>query len=112
MLPCIGNIHASDHFTHLSDDMPDISGITPCNVADTVETDLVAKAKNRPRMSPESAILPGQARDMMLTSAMGDDGFVVVRQVGVCPANPERGLPAINGDIGAGCGKGPALFDP
>jgi ornithine cyclodeaminase/alanine dehydrogenase len=35
----------------------------------------------------------------MSTLAVGDDGFIVTKQVTVCPSNPARGLPAINGAI-------------
>ena len=35
----------------------------------------------------------------MSTLAVGDDGFIVTKQVTVCPKNPENGLPAINGAI-------------
>ena len=73
--------------------------IPPSDVADAIETALVAKAKGRLHTAPKSAILPGGGRYMMSTLAVGDDGFTVVKQVSVCPDNPNRGLPAINGAI-------------
>lgn len=74
-------------------------GITPEEVADALETALIAKSQGRLHTSPKSALLPGGGRYMMSTLAVGDDGFVVVKQVSVCPDNPSRGLPAINGGI-------------
>jgi ornithine cyclodeaminase/alanine dehydrogenase len=92
-------MHTSTDFLHLSDSALEQLGIRPSEVADAIEVALLAKADGRLHTTPKSAILPGQGRYMMSTLAVGDDGFVVVKQVSVCPDNPQRGLPAINGAI-------------
>ena len=92
-------MHLTDEFLHLPDATLDTMGITPAMVADAIETALIAKAEGRLHTSPKSAILPGGGRYMMSTLAVGDDGFIVVKQVSVCPENPGRGLPTINGAI-------------
>jgi ornithine cyclodeaminase/alanine dehydrogenase len=92
-------MHLTDEFLHLPDATLDTMGITPGMVADAIETALIAKAEGRLHTSPKSAILPGGGRYMMSTLAVGDDGFIVVKQVSVCPENPGRGLPTINGAI-------------
>lgn len=84
---------------HLSDEDLEALGIQPSDVADAIEEALVAKAEGRLHTSPKTAILPGDGRYAMSTLAVGDDGFIVVKQVTVCPDNPKRGLPAINGAI-------------
>jgi ornithine cyclodeaminase/alanine dehydrogenase len=84
---------------HLSDEDLEALGVQPSEVADAIEDALVAKAKGRLHTSPKTAILPGDGRYAMSTLAVGDDGFIVVKQVTVCPENPARGLPTINGAI-------------
>ncbi|MDA7427852.1 ornithine cyclodeaminase family protein [Primorskyibacter aestuariivivens] len=86
-------------FTYLSDDTLETMNITPSDVADAIEAALVAKSEGRLHVAPKSAILPGDGRYMMSTLGVGDDGFIVVKQVTVCPDNPARGLPSINGAI-------------
>lgn len=92
-------MHTSEAFLYISDEMLEDMSISPTEVADAVEVALLAKAEGRLHTSPKTAILPGRARYMMSTLAVGDDGFIVVKQVSLCPENPERGLPAINGAI-------------
>ncbi|MCP5085102.1 MAG: ornithine cyclodeaminase family protein [Alphaproteobacteria bacterium] len=84
---------------YLSDKDLESLGIQPSEVADAIEAALIAKAEGRLHTSPKTAILPGDGRYAMSTLAMGDDGFIVVKQVTVCPNNPAKGLPAINGAI-------------
>lgn len=85
--------------TYLSDE--DLEGleIQPSEVADVIESALIAKASKQLHTSPKTAILPGDGRYAMSTLAVGDDGFIVTKQVTVCPNNPAKGLPAINGAI-------------
>ena len=78
---------------HLSDDDVENLGITPSEVADAIEAALIAKAEGRLHAPPKTAILPGDGRYAMSTLAMGDDGFIVVKQVTICSENPTRGLP-------------------
>lgn len=85
--------------TYISDADLDALNIRPSEVADAIETALIAKAEGRLHTSPKSAILPGDGRYAMSTLAVGDDGYIVVKQVTVCPENPARGLPSINGAI-------------
>lgn len=92
-------MHLTDDFLYLPDAVLESLGIPPGEVADAIETALLAKADGRLHTSPKSAILPGDGRYMMSTLAVGDDGFIVVKQVSVCPENPGRGLPTINGAI-------------
>ncbi len=92
-------MHTGDDFLFLSDRTLESLRIRPGEVADAIETALLAKAEGRLHTSPKSAILPGEGRYMMSTLAVGDDGFTVVKQVSVCPENPSRGLAAINGAI-------------
>lgn len=84
---------------YLSDDDLGGLGIQPSEVADAIEAALIAKADGKLHTSPKTVILPGDGRYAMSTLAMGDDGFIVTKQVTVCPENPARGLPAINGAI-------------
>jgi ornithine cyclodeaminase/alanine dehydrogenase len=74
-------------------------GISPIEVIEAVEAALVAKAESRLHTAPKSVILPGDGRYLMSTLAAGDPGYVVVKQVSVCPDNAERDLPTINGAI-------------
>ncbi len=85
--------------TYLSDEDLEGLGIQLSEVADVIETALIAKAEGKLHASPKTAILPGDGRYAMSTLAVGDDGFIVTKQVTVCPENPARGLPAINGAI-------------
>ncbi|CUJ86573.1 ornithine cyclodeaminase [Ruegeria denitrificans] len=84
---------------YLSDNDLEELGIQPYEVADAIEDTLMAKAKGNFYAAPKTAILPGDGRYAMSTLAVGDDGFIVTKQVTVCPKNPERGLPSINGAI-------------
>lgn len=90
---------SNDAFIHLSDKDLEALDIPTSEVADAIETALAAKAEGRLNTSPKTVILPGDGRYAMSTLAMGDDGFIVVKQVTVCPENPGRGLPSINGAI-------------
>ena len=85
--------------TFLSDTQLEGLGIQPSDVADAIEKALIAKSEGRLNTTPKSVIMPGDGRYMMSTLASGDDGFIVVKQVSVCPDNPARDLPAINGAI-------------
>lgn len=84
---------------HLTDADLEALGITTGEVADAIEAALTAKAEGRLHTAPKTAILPGDGRYAMSTLALGKDGYIVVKQVTVCPGNPARGLPAINGAI-------------
>lgn len=90
---------AQNELVYLSDNDLEGLGIQTSEVADAIEKALVAKAKGQLHTSPKSAILPGDGRYAMSTLAVGDDGFIVVKQVTVCPDNPSQGLPSINGAI-------------
>ena len=74
----------------------DISSLA---LVEAVEAALVAKAEGRLHTAPKSVLRPDDGRYLMSTLAAGDPGFVVVKQVSVCPDNAERGLPTINGAI-------------
>lgn len=92
-------MHTGDDFLYLPDSTLEGMGLSPADVADAIEAALIAKSEGRLHTTPKSAILPGDNRYMMSTLAVGDDGFVVVKQVSLCPENPGRGLPTINGAI-------------
>lgn len=83
----------------LSDKDLEALGIQPSEVTEAIESALIAKANGKLHTSPKTAILPGDGRYAMSTLAVGDDGFIVTKQVTVCPENPAKGLPAINGAI-------------
>ena len=94
-----GVITLDDPIIYLSDNDLEALGIQPSEIADSIEAALIAKAEGRLHTSPKTAILPGDGRYAMSTLAVGDDGFIVVKQVTVCPENPAKGLPSINGAI-------------
>jgi ornithine cyclodeaminase/alanine dehydrogenase len=89
----------SDGFLYLPDTALEAMALPPSAVADAIEDALQAKAAGKLHTAPKTPILPGQDRYMMSTMAVGDDGYTVVKQVSVCPANGARGLPVINGAI-------------
>lgn len=85
---------------YLSDETLASMGITPTEIADALEAAISEKAAGRLFTTPKSAILPGEGRYMMSTLAVGNaQDLTVLKQVSVCPENPGRGLPAINGAI-------------
>ncbi len=90
---------SENKLVYLSDKDLEALGIQPSEVTDAIEAALIAKAEGKLHTSPKTAILPGDGRYAMSTLAVGDDGFIVTKQVTVCPENPARGLPAINGAI-------------
>lgn len=92
-------LHLTDDFLHLPDTALEALGIPPSDVADAIETALIAKAEGRLHVTPKSALLPGEGRYMMSTLATGDQGLTILKTVTVSPENPGRGLPAINGAI-------------
>lgn len=83
----------------LSDEDLEALRIKPSEIADAIEAALIAKSEGRLHTAPKSVVLPGDGRYAMSTLAAGDDGYIVVKQVTVCPENPTKGLPAINGAI-------------
>jgi ornithine cyclodeaminase/alanine dehydrogenase-like protein (mu-crystallin family) len=91
-------MHTTSDFLYLSDADLGAMNIAPSEVADAIETALIAKSEGRLLTSPKSALLPGVGRYMMSTLAVGDE-LIVVKQVTVSPGNPGRDLPAINGAI-------------
>ena len=92
-------MHPTKKPVYLSDkDLKELN-IQPSEVANAIESALIAKANGKLHTAPKSAILPGDGRYAMSTLAVGDDGFIVTKQVTVCPKNLENGLPAINGAI-------------
>ncbi|MGP6089869.1 ornithine cyclodeaminase family protein [Antarctobacter jejuensis] len=92
-------LHEDNSPIYLSDKDLAALGLAPSEVADAIEAALAAKAQGRLHTAPKSALLPGDGRYAMSTLALGDDGDIVVKQVTVCPDNPGRGLPSINGAI-------------
>jgi len=92
-------IHTGTDHIYLSESALEALGIEPPQVADAIETALRAKSEGRLHTTPKSAILPGDGRYMMSTLAVGDDGLVVLKAVGVYPGNANRGLDAINGAV-------------
>lgn len=94
------SLHTTGDFLHLPDETLEALGIPPRDLADAIETALLAKAAGRLHVTPKSAILPGGGRYMMSTLAVGnDEGLMVLKTVSLCPENPARGLPTINGAI-------------
>ncbi len=92
-------IHTGSSHIFLPDQALERLGITPSEIADAIEGALTAKAEGRLHTTPKSVILPGDGRYMMSTLAVGDDGLVVLKAVGVYPGNADRGLDAINGAV-------------
>ena len=92
-------MNSDETLLYLSDRDLEALGIRHSEVADAIEAALIAKAEGRLHASPKTVILPGDGRYAMSTLAVGDDGFIVVKQVTVCPDNQTRGLPSINGAI-------------
>lgn len=88
-----------ERFLYLPDSTLERMEISPTSVADAIEKAVQAKVAGHLHTAPKTPILPGRDRYMMSTMAVGDDGFIVVKQVSVCPENPDRGLAAINGAI-------------
>ncbi len=92
-------MHLTEDHLYLPDAVLETLEIAPGEIADAIETALLAKAEGRLHVTPKSALLPGGGRYMMSTLATGDEGLTVLKAVSVSPDNPGRGLAAINGAI-------------
>ena len=92
-------MHEDGRFLYLPDSAIEALAIQPGEIADAIETALIAKSEGRLHVTPKSALLPGDGRYMMSTLAVGDEGLTVLKTVSVSPDNPRRGLPSINGAI-------------
>ena len=86
-------------FLYLPDSAIEALAIPPGEIADAIEAALIAKSEGRLHVTPKSVLLPGGGRYTMSTLAVGDEGLTVLKTVSVCPDNPGRGLPSINGAI-------------
>ncbi len=87
-------------FVYLNDADLEALAISPTDVADAVEAAILDKAAGALMDAPKSVILPGEARYMMSTLAVGNrQDLTVVKQVSVCPENPAKGLATTNGAI-------------
>jgi len=89
----------TDDFLYLPDPALAALKIPPAEIANAIESALVAKSNGRLHVTPKSALMPGEGRYMMSTLAVGQEGLTVLKTVAVCPDNPNRNLPAINGAI-------------
>ena len=75
-------------------------GITPPEIADSIETAFDAQAHGRLWTVPKSAIIPGDGRYMMTTLSVSDTPQVtVIKTATVSPRNPARGLNGIEAAI-------------
>ena len=92
-------MHLGPDHLYLPDSALEALDISPGDIADAIEIALLSKAEGRLQTTPKSAILPGDGRYMMSTLAVGDDGYTVLKTVGVYPDNAARGLPATTGAI-------------
>ena len=92
-------LQMTNDFLYLPDSTLENLGIPPADIADAVEAAVIAKSEGRLHVTPKSALMPGGGRYMMSTLAVGDEGLTVLKTVAVCPDNPGRNLPAINGAI-------------
>ena len=89
----------TENFVYLSDKILKNLNISASAVADAIENALVAKAQGRLHTPPKTELMPGGGRHMKSMLAVGDDGFIVVKQINNCPANSERNLSTVNGAI-------------
>lgn len=92
-------LHMTDNFLYLPDPALAALNIPPAEIADAIEDALVAKSEGHLHVTPKSALMPGGGRYMMSTLAIGSEGLTVLKTVAVCPDNPSRDLPTINGAI-------------
>lgn len=75
-------------------------GIRTADVVAAIEQAVMDKSAGMVWDAPKTAVLPGDGRYAMATLAGSDVlGIVAVKSVMVCPENPTRGLPGINGAI-------------
>ena len=87
-------------FHYLSDQVLESVGISQQEIADAIESALLAQAAGEIWTAPKAAVLPGDGRYMMTTLSVSDAPQVIaVKAVSVSPRNPDRGLSAINGAI-------------
>ncbi len=92
-------MHLGPDHLYLPDSALERLEIAPGEIADAIESALVAKAEGRLQTAPKSVILPGDGRYVMSTLAVGGEGLTVLKTVGVYPDNAGRGLPATTGAI-------------
>lgn len=73
-------------------------GITTQDVIESIETQIAGSARATVWSAPKAVIQPGDGRYMMAALAAGDDpALLAVKTVVLNPANPDKGLPQING---------------
>lgn len=90
----------SGQLPYLSANVLDGLGLTTAEVADSIERALVGLRQKTVWCAPKAAITPGQDRYVMATLGVMDEaGVVVTKSLVVNPANPARGLAAINSII-------------
>ena len=74
--------------------------MTSSEIADRLETLLLAERVGDAREAPKASIAPGDGRfSLALLSAARDPSLSVLKTVGLSPANTARGLPHIGGGI-------------
>lgn len=73
-------------------------GITTQDVIESIESQIAGSARSTVWSAPKAVIQPGDGRYMMAALAASDDpALLAVKTVVLNPANPDKGLPQING---------------
>lgn len=85
---------------YLSDAQLESLGISPNEIADSIEAAFRAQSDGKLWTVPKSALLPGDGRYMMTTlSAADTPQYTIIKTAMVSPRNPARGLNGIEASI-------------
>ena len=85
---------------YLSDTLMESLGISPSEVADSIEAAFDAQAANQLWTVPKSALLPGDGRYMMTTLSAADrPQYTIIKTAMVSPRNPARGFNGIEASL-------------
>ncbi|MGI9366709.1 MAG: ornithine cyclodeaminase family protein [Rhizobiaceae bacterium] len=90
----------AERIIYLSDAQLESLGISPNEIADSIEAAFQTQSEGKLWTVPKSALLPGDGRYMMATlSAADNPQYTIIKTAMVSPRNPARGLNGIEASI-------------